>query len=205
MKFLSLIIMSSFIQLANADVINCKLTIKDNKVKCPLLKSCSQKTLRKSVHIIQEEMTSGQSINGSVKLDGVVLFPGTRKQEKNSVFLFKDDTQPETLAEKQDIDLVRYETNHKIDYQLSLIGNVLKASFKTKESNYKMEITGSYNGSIQGWIFTQVIGEKSRNKMLPIYLSCQKIDLAIFNQKDSKEKAIENFLKKNNASEVNAQ
>ncbi len=197
----------SFSAFANRHV-QCELKITENEVKCPLGVGlfCSQKDLKESKIIINKEITDGQILEESLPLNRVVLFPGTKKQDKNNIYLFEGDDRASKLREDKELDLVEFQSKEEILYSISNSGNTTHIEFKNGQSKYRFAITGEFSGSLYGWIHANVSSADDRGRvLLPVLISCKQLSSSVVDESEIKKKAIEEYLKEKESKKSSAQ
>ncbi|MCM2351956.1 MAG: hypothetical protein NDI69_18230 [Bacteriovoracaceae bacterium] len=186
--------------------IQCDLKITENEVKCPLGIGlfCKQKELKESKITLLKEISDGQIIEENLALNKVVLYPGTKKQEKYNIYLLEGDERATKLREDKEVDLVEFQTNESIRYSISNAGNTTHIEFSNGSSKYRFAITGEYSGDLLGWIHVNVADEDGFRKLQPVLLTCRQISSNIINESELEKKAIEEYLngkkEKNSAS-----
>lgn len=163
-----------------SDYLKCDLKIPDNKVKCPLIGKCPQKILKTSQTSLQVELFDGVPAEGEVTLNKILIEPGTKKEEKNDIVLFSDDTRFQELEEK--VDLVSYEIGERLLYSIIRHGNMINIVFKSGRAKANWTLRG--NVQVQSYFLTS---ESALN------ISCQTITKAVFEEQDRRKKAIEEF------------
>jgi hypothetical protein len=175
------------------DTIQCDIRIQDNKVRCPLLKKCPQKVLRKSEVQIQHTLNSGDALNDSISLKKVVLFPGTPKQDRNLVFLLQGDDRASELNEAG-VDLVEYETLSKLQYELIRAGDLITARFAMQNSSWNFTFNRSLRSGLTGVLYTTQRGIANRQTIVPVYVTCRTTDSSIINDTELEKQIIERHL-----------
>lgn len=178
--------------------VQCDIKITENTVKCPLGVGlfCKQKDLRESQILLSKEISDGQVIEDNLPLNKVVLFPGTSKQDKNSIYLLQGDERATKLHEEKELDLVEFQTKESIRYNISKSGNTTNIEFSNGNSKYRFAISGEYSGKVHGWIHVNVSDVNGDRKLLPILLSCHQISSSIVNESELQKNAVDDYLNK---------
>lgn len=188
MKTIStLIAMSAFLTTAAfaQDHIKCELKIPDNNVGCFIsLINCPEKELKESNKEIHFNIHDGEQLSGSIKLNHVVLHPGTKKQDKNQIFLFEEDLRHEKLRDEKNVDLVAYEAEHGIDYLIRKEGPFIKINFQSPSMKLNFNAKGDF-----------IINDYLLTPASAISLKCTKVNKEVFEAGERKRKAIEEHLK----------
>ena len=152
MKIWLIAFSSLFIGTALADDhIKCDLKITNNKVSCPIFRMCPEKALRESTVQVDIVANEFDETVGNIAMKKVVLFPGTKKEDKNKVLLFRDDQREQKLIEKNSLDLVVYDIKSSIEYKAKKEGNRSIVNFKTPNYTFDMTLTGN-NSNVSGYI-----------------------------------------------------
>lgn len=184
MKGLLFIISSLVIGSAYADdFIKCDLKITNNKVSCSLFSKCPEKILRESTTQIDIITNDFDETVGKVNLKKIILHPGTKKESKNNVVLFKDDPRDQKVLEKKEIDMVQYDIKSSIEYRARKEGNRSIIKFKTPNYTFDMTLTGN-NAHLSGYM---LLNESN------IVFHCTKMDENQFQDLEAKKEAIQNY------------
>jgi hypothetical protein len=205
MKHLLVLATLSFVSFSSfADTtVTCQVEIRDNVVDCPLILPCPEKKLRESKITISEELLDGQSVEKTLHLNKVVLHPGTKKQDKHSVYLLPSDDRSVKLKEEKDIDLVEFEAPSQMTYQMSASGSDTQIQFRSGNSRYNFSMKNSFSGKLNGYIYVSSLNEKGQERSLPVYLSCSQINGLAQNESELQKEAVNKYLeeKKKGSSE----
>ncbi len=181
---------------ADNRALRCDLRINTNDVKCPLIGFCPEKSLRSSNTQIAHELFQGQQLTGRVNLSKVILFPGTDKQDRHSVFLFNGDERATKLREEKEVDLVQVPSQLGVGYDLAYVGDSVIINFFSGASRYNMRFNGSFGGTISGFVHLGVPGPKDVMKNLPVIIDCRMVSPESINMAELEKQAIEEHLKK---------
>lgn len=187
--------------------VQCELKITENEVKCPLGVGlfCSQKDLRESKIVLNKDIADGQVLEESLPLNRVVLFPGTKKQDKNNIYLFEGDDRASKLREEKEVDLVEFQSKEEIRYSISNAGNTTHIEFSNGQSKYRFAITGEFSGDLYGWIHANVSSADDRSReLLPVLISCKQLNSSAVDESEIKKKAIEDYLKEKDSKNSSA-
>lgn len=193
----------SFGAWANSGV-SCDLRITENTVKCPIIGFCPEKVLRESKMNITELLNPGQVIDGKLVLNKVVLFPGTKNQDKHSVYQLPGDNRASILKEEKEIDLVEFATKTEIQYTFSSVGDTIHARISTDGDSYRFRFTGDYKGRLDGWIQLKVLDAKGKRSVLPLYLACSKTSEQAISESELQKEAVEKYLEEKKQKEEQA-
>ncbi|HXH73635.1 MAG TPA: hypothetical protein VNJ08_01620 [Bacteriovoracaceae bacterium] len=166
------------------DYLNCGLKIADNKIDCPFFGSCPQEVLKESKSQLFLELNEGDTLEGKIAFKKVLLFPGTSKEKKNKVTIFKSDLRTEMLKSEKKVDLVAYDTQNNIDYTARKVGNTLSVSFKSAVYTLSIDLEG--NGKYQDYILT------SENAVSVI---CERLNKEVYEEFKAKKEAIDSYNK----------
>jgi hypothetical protein len=139
---------------------SCDLRITENTVKCPLIGFCPEKVLRESKMNITEILSPGQVLDGKLVLNKVVLFPGTKNQDKHSIYQLPGDKRATVLKEEKDIDLVEFVSKTEVLYTMSSVGDTIHVTISSGNDSYRFRMIGNYQGRIDGWIQLKVLDAK---------------------------------------------
>jgi hypothetical protein len=168
------------------DYIKCDFKILDNKVPCSLFSKCPQKDLRESRTVVTIVVNDGVEQNGKIKMKKVLLYPGTRKQDKYDITLFKDDKREEKLIEKGFEDITVYDVNAGIGYAAEKEGKKTKIKFTTPNYTFDLSLQGE-NASYSSYL---VFNESA------ISFSCLKLNKEAFEDVQREKEAVEKFKEK---------
>src|SRR5690606_25490975 len=116
--------------------VQCDIRLTENEVKCPLGVGlfCKQKELKESQITLSKEISDGQVIEDNLPINKVVLFPGTKKQDKHNVYLLQGDDRASKLHEEKELDLVEFQTEESIRYHISKAGETTHIEFSNGAS-----------------------------------------------------------------------
>jgi hypothetical protein len=177
------------------DYIKCDLKISDNTVKCPLFRTCPEKELRESTTTLHILLNEGFDEQGKIAMKKVLLHPGSKKQDKNKIILFKDDNRDKKVMEKEVVDMVVYDIESGINYTASKSGNSARLNFKTPNYTFNMSLHGS-NAELSTYLLF------NENTVL---LSCKKMDKEIFDDLQNEKEALDNFYKEKSSAKSSKQ
>lgn len=188
MKILSFaIILGTLVSSTYAqDVIQCDLKIIDNQVKCPLIGFCPEKVLKTSSLEMTKEIHDGGLEKDEIKLSEVIIAPGTSREKKSHVILFRDDNRVEKLKEDKDADIVSLDASYGINYEIGKYGDHVKIVFKTPVYRYITDLRGH---SSQHRAIVPI------SHGLNMAFDCKKITKSIFDEQSRREKVIEDHKK----------
>ena len=189
--------LSSFFALTafGQDHIKCEFKIPDNKVGCfQTLVGCPEKELKESKKEMLFLVHEGEQFSGRIRLNHVVLHPGTKKQDKNKVFVFEDDLRHEKIRDESNIDLVAYEAEHGIDYFIKKEGPFVYLRLQTQ--NMKMNYTMRGQVGISDYLLTA---------QSAISVRCEKVNKQVYEAGERRRKAIEDHIKNRKEKENNIQ
>jgi hypothetical protein len=172
------------------DYIKCDLRISDNTVKCPIFRTCPEKELRVSTTTLHILLNEGVDEQGKIAMKRVILHPGSKKQDKNKIVLFKDDNRDKKVMSKEVVDMVVYDIESGINYTASKSGNLTRLNFKTPNYTFNMSLSGT-NAELSTYLLF------NENTVL---LSCKKMNKEVFDDLQNEKEALDNFFKeKSNA------
>lgn len=177
------------------DYIKCDLKISDNTVKCPIFRTCPEKELRESTKTLHILLNEGFDEQGKIALKKVLLHPGTKKQDKNKIILFKDDNRDKKVMDKQLVDMVVYDIESGINYSASKTGNLARLNFKTPNYTFNMSLQGT-NAELNTYLLF------NENTVL---LSCKKMNKEIYDDLQNEKEALDNFYKEKNSAKASKQ
>lgn len=198
---LSLLSLSAF---ANNVAVKCDLSINENTVKCPLVGFCPEKTLRESNLTVSQVLTEGQVIDHALTLNKVVLYPGTKKQDKHNVYLLPGDERATKLREEKETDLVSFESSTKVNLNMQSVGDTVHVILASGGSNYRFRMQGNFTGKLTGWVYADVVNEKGNPSKLPIYATCSKMNALAISESELQKEAIERHLREKKEQEGSA-
>jgi hypothetical protein len=165
------------------DYIKCDFKILDNKVPCSLFSKCQEKDLRESKTSVNIVVNDGVVDTGKINMKKVLLYPGTRKQEKYDITLFKDDTREEKLIKKGFEDLTVYDINAGINYTAEKEGRKAKIKFITPNYTFDLNLQGD-NAAYSSYL---VFNESA------ISFSCLKLNKEAFEDMQRQKEAVQKF------------
>lgn len=198
---LSLLSLSAF---ANNVAVKCDLSINENTVKCPLVGFCPEKTLRESSLSVSQVLNEGQVIDHSLTLNKVVLYPGTKKQDRHSVYLLPGDERATKLRDEKDTDLVSFESSTKVNINMQSVGDTVHVILASGGSNYRFRMQGNFTGKLTGWVYADIVNEKGNPAKLPIYATCSKMNALAISESELQKEAIERHLREKKEQEGSA-
>lgn len=180
--FTALITTTSFAE----DYIKCDFKILDNKVPCSLFSRCPEKELRESKTTVNIVVNDGVEHSGKINMKKVLLYPGTRKQDKYDITLFKEDKRDEKLIEKGMEDITVYDINGGINYSAEKEGRKAKIKFITP--NYKFDLL--LEGDNSAYSSYLVFNDSA------VSFSCLKLNKEAFEDMQREKEAVEKFKNK---------
>ena len=185
---------------------SCDFRITENTVKCPIIGFCPEKVLRESKMNITEVLNPGQVIDGKLVLNKVVLFPGTKNQDKHSVYQLPGDNRVSVLKEEKEIDLVEFASKTEVQYSISSVGDTVHVRISTDGDSYRIRLIGDYKGRVDGWIQMKVLDAKGKRSILPLYFTCSKTSEQAISESELQKEAVDKYLEeKKKQEELEAQ
>lgn len=186
-KLSTLMIMSALLSTTAfaQDHIKCELKIPDNDVGCFMsLINCPEKVLKESKQEFHFTINEGEQLSGRINFNQIVLHPGTKKQDKNKIYVFDKDLRHENLRSEKDIDLVAFESEHGINYLIKKENQFVDFHFESPSMNVDYSIQGQIG--FKTYVLTPVSA---------VAISCDKVNKEVFDAGERKRKAIEEHLK----------
>lgn len=160
--------------------IKCDFKIPDNDVGCfTTLMKCPEKKLQESKKSLQITIHEGQQTDGQIKFNHIVLHPGTKKQDKNRVYLFEGDTNHEKIRDEKNVDLVAYESSEVIDYSFKKEGPFINIEMKSSLANLSHPME-EY----------MILESYLPTSFSAINVRCERINNSVFDSNDRRQKAL---------------
>ncbi len=177
------------------DYIKCDLKIRDNTVKCPIFRTCPEKQLRESTTTLHLLLNEGFDERGKIAMKKVILHPGSKKQDKNRIVLFKDDNRDLKVSSKEVVEMVVYDIESGINYSASKSGDMARLNFKTPNYTFNMSLNGQ-NAELSTYL---LFNENT------IFLTCKKMDKEIFDDLQNEKEALDNYFNEKRSNKVSKQ
>lgn len=168
------------------DYIKCDFKILDNKVPCSLFSRCPEKDLRESKTTVNLIVSDGVEHTGKIQMKKVLLYPGSRKQDKYNVTLFKEDKRDEKLVEKGFDELTAYDINAGINFKAEKEGKKAKIKFTTPNYTFDLLLEGN-NAAYSSYL---VFNESA------VSFSCLKLNKEAFEDLQRQKEAVKEYKNK---------